>query len=533
MSTYDLAVVGAGPGGYVAAIRAAQLGMRVVCIDDNDAPGGTCLRVGCIPSKALLESSEKFAEASSRKGLAAHGIVLGDVELDLDKLMKRKDRVVKGLTGGVKLLLGKNKVDHVVGRGRLESAGRVEVEHEGETSTVEAERIVLATGTVPATLPGVELGGRIGTSTEGLAYGDVPEHLVVIGAGYIGLEMGSVWSRLGAKVTVLEYLDRILPGADGEIASLALETFGKQGLGFELGTRVTGAEDTGDRCVVRAEGRDDLECDRVLVAVGRKPATSGLGLEELGVETDQRGYVQVDGDYQTSAPGVFAIGDLIGGLQLAHKAEEEGIACVEKMATGYGHVNYDAIPGVVYTQPEIATVGQTEEQLQEAGVAYGKGSFPFRGNGRARAVGHDEGLVKILVDAGTDRILGVHILGHHAGDLIAEAVAAMEFGRLRGRRRAHFTRASDARGGDQGGRAGGRRPRDSHLAARGESPVRLSLRAVGPAVVRGARRRCGAIVESRRVPQMGPRRANPAGVGVWAPCRRPTSSTMPPHRLLA
>ncbi|MEM6705889.1 MAG: FAD-dependent oxidoreductase, partial [Acidobacteriota bacterium] len=283
-------------------------------------------------------------------------------------------------------------------------------------------------GTVPATLPGIELGGKIGTSTEGLAYDQVPEHLVVIGAGYIGLEMGSVWARLGAKVTVLEYLDRILPGADAEIAAAAQKIFAKQGLDFQLGARVTGAREEGDGCVVEAEGHDPIHCDAVLVAVGRRPATEGIGLEELGVETDPRGYIVVDGKYQTNVPGVFAIGDLIGGLLLAHKAEEEGIACVESMATGYGHVNYDAIPGVCYTAPELATVGKTEEQLKEAGVDYRKGTFPFRGNGRARAVGHDDGMVKMLVDAKTDRILGVHILGHHAGDLIAEAVAAIEFG---------------------------------------------------------------------------------------------------------
>lgn len=424
---YDLAILGAGPGGYVAAIRAAQLGMRVACIDDSDLPGGTCLRIGCIPSKALLESSEKFAELSSPKSLKAHGLSVDNVSLDLSQMMKRKDRVVKGLTGGIKMLLAKNKVDHVVGRGKLTAPGRIQVEGVAERE-IEAERIILATGTVPATLPGVDLGGAIGTSTEGLAYDSVPEHLVVIGAGYIGLEMGSVWSRLGSKVTVLEYLDRILPGADAEMARAAQKIFAKQGLDFQLGTRVTGAREVDGKCVVEAEGRDDIRCDAVLVAVGRTPATKGLGLDTIGVETDKRGFVVVDDDYQTSTPSLYAIGDLIGGLQLAHKAEEEGMACVEKMATGYGHVNYGAIPGVVYTQPELATVGKTEEQLSEEGVDIRKGSFPFRANGRARAVGHDLGMVKILVDATTDRILGVHILGHHAGDLIAEAVAAMEFG---------------------------------------------------------------------------------------------------------
>ncbi|MEM1248372.1 MAG: FAD-dependent oxidoreductase, partial [Acidobacteriota bacterium] len=342
--TYDLAVLGAGPGGYVAAIRAAQLGMNVACIDDNELPGGTCLRIGCIPSKALLESSEKFAEMRSAKEMKAHGIKVETVELDLPQLMKRKDRVVKGLTGGVKMLLAKNKVDHFVGRGRLTAPGKIEVEGADGGTVVEAERILLATGTVPATLPGIELGGKIGTSTEGLAYDQVPEHLVVIGAGYIGLEMGSVWARLGAKVTVLEYLDRILPGADAEIAAAAQKIFAKQGLDFQLGARVTGARDEDDGCVVEAEGHDPIHCDAVLVAVGRRPATEGIGLEELGVETDPRGYIVVDGKYQTNVPGVFAIGDLIGGLLLAHKAEEEGIACVERLATGYGHINYNTIP---------------------------------------------------------------------------------------------------------------------------------------------------------------------------------------------
>ncbi len=425
--TYDLAVIGAGPGGYVAAIRAAQLGMKVACIDDNDAPGGTCLRIGCIPSKALLESSEKYAEITHPKALSAHGIRVEGAELDLAQLMKRKDRVVKGLTGGIKLLLGKNQVDHIVGRASLLGEGKIAVTG-SEPREVSAQRILLATGSVPATLPGVELGGAIGSSTEGLAYDAVPEHLVVIGAGYIGLEMGSVWARLGSKVTVLEYLDRILPGADSELAALAQKIFAKQGLDFRLGSRVLGASTTDGGCRVEIDGQEPLEADAVLVAVGRKPASEGLGLETAGVETDERGYVKVDEHYQTTGAGIYAIGDLIGGLLLAHKAEEEGVACVEGIATGYGHVNYAAIPGVVYTQPELATVGQTEDALQAAGTPYKKGVFPFRGNGRARAVGHDEGVVKMLVHAETDRILGVHILGHHAGDLIAEAVAAMEFG---------------------------------------------------------------------------------------------------------
>ncbi|REJ86098.1 MAG: dihydrolipoyl dehydrogenase [Acidobacteria bacterium] len=426
--TYDLLVLGAGPGGYVAAIRAAQLGLKTAIVDANAALGGTCLRIGCIPSKALLDSSHRYHSAQHE--LIDHGVHVAGVGLDLEKMMQRKDKVVKALTGGVKSLMKKNEVDVTHGRGVLRGPGEVEVTgDEGEKTTLEAEKIVLATGSVPSTLPGVELDGdRVGSSTEALAYPEVPERLVVIGAGYIGLELGSVWARLGSQVTVLEYLDRILPGMDLEIAKAAQKIFQKQGLELRLGTKVTGVERDGDLCRVQSEGNDPIECDRVLVAVGRKPASQEIGLEEVGVETDERGFVQVDEHYATNVPGVYAIGDLIGGALLAHKAEEEGIACVESIVTGYGHVHYDAIPGVVYTEPEIASVGRTQEQLEEDGVPFKKGTFPYRGNGRARAMGAEEGLVKVLAHQETDRILGVHILGAHAGDLIAEAVAAIEFG---------------------------------------------------------------------------------------------------------
>lgn len=427
MKQHDLIVIGAGPGGYVAAIRAAQLGLNAACIEKESALGGTCLRVGCIPSKALLESSELYEE--SRHRLWEHGIRLEDVGLDLSQMLKRKDRVVGTLTKGVESLFKKNDVARYTGHARFTSSRSVTVESENETIELEAQHVIVATGSKPATLPGVELDGRhIGTSTEALSYDGVPEHLVVIGAGYIGLEMGTVWRRLGATVTVLEYLDHILPGTDAEIADEALDLFKKQGLKFELSSRVTGARFENGSCLVECEDRDSIQCDRVLVATGRVPNTEGLKLEAVGIEPDEKGFIPVNEHFQTSADGVYAIGDVIGGPLLAHKAEEEGIACVESLATGYGHVNYDAIPSVVYTHPEIAAVGKTEEQLQQAGAEYRKGTFPFRANGRARALGMLEGKIKILADKQTDRVLGVHILGPRAGDLIAEAVVAIEFG---------------------------------------------------------------------------------------------------------
>ena len=424
---HDLLVIGAGPGGYVAAIRAAQLGLDTACVEKVKELGGTCLRVGCIPSKALLESSEHYEQA--RHELGEHGVNLSGVELNLKKMLQRKDRVVKTLTGGVGSLFRKNKVTRYEGHARFEAPGRVAVENSDGSTTIEAKHVIIATGSVTASLPGVEHDGdRIGSSTEALSYPEVPEHLIVIGAGYIGLEMGSVWRRLGARVTVLEYLDRILPGMDNEIAAEAEKLFARQGFEFRLGSRVTAARVEGSQCVVEIDGADPISGARVLVAVGRKPNTDGLGLDALGIELDRRGRVPVDEHYATSVAGTYAIGDVIAGPMLAHKAEEEGIACVEHIATGYGHVNYDAIPGVCYTHPEVASVGKTEEQLNEAGVAFRKGKFPFRANGRARALGQVDGFVKLLADAKTDRLLGVHIIGPQAGDLIAEAAAAIEFG---------------------------------------------------------------------------------------------------------
>ena len=425
-ASHDLVVIGAGPGGYVAAIRAAQLGLSVGCVELEEALGGTCLRIGCIPSKALLESSERYHE--TKDALAVHGVKVGQVELDLPTMLKRKDEVVRGRTQGVDFLFKKNKITRYKGVGTIDGPGRVRVKSGPQTTTLAAKDILIATGSKPASLPGVEWSGdKIGSSTEALAYTSVPKHLVVIGAGYIGLELGSVWLRLGAKVTVVEYLDRILPGMDSEIAREGQKLLERQGMEIRLQQKVVGAKVKGKDCVVECEGQEPIKADRVLVAVGRAPNTEGLGLASVGVQVDERGRVPVDAHYQ-AAEGVYAIGDVIGGAMLAHKAEEEGVACVEGIVTGYGHVNYDAIPGVVYTQPEIATVGRSEDELKTEGVAYRRGVFFFRANARAHALGQIDGRVKVLADAATDRILGVHIIGPRAGDMIAEAVAAMEFG---------------------------------------------------------------------------------------------------------
>ncbi|HEY5312362.1 MAG TPA: dihydrolipoyl dehydrogenase [Pirellulales bacterium] len=423
---HDLLVIGSGPGGYTAAIRAAQLGMNVACVEREAALGGTCLRVGCIPSKALLESSHLFNEAKER--FATHGIRTGDLQLDLDTMLRRKTQVVGTLTKGIESLFKKNKITRYLGHATIQAPGRVAVAAAGSHREVQAKYLLIATGSKVAALAGVTLDGpRVGTSTEALDYPTVPKHLVVIGAGYIGLEIGSVWRRLGARVTVLEYLDRIMPGTDLEIAGEALKILKKQGLEFRLQTRVTSARAEGENCIVEYEGGEPIACDRVLVAVGRVPNTDGLGLASVGIELD-RGRIPVDEHFATTAPGIYAIGDVIRGPMLAHKAEEEGIACVERLATGYGHVNYDVIPSVAYTHPEVASVGKTEEQLKEAGVEYRVGKFPFRANARARTLDDTDGLVKILADAKTDRILGVHIIGPRAGDLIAEAAVAIEFG---------------------------------------------------------------------------------------------------------
>jgi dihydrolipoamide dehydrogenase len=424
---HDLVIIGAGPGGYVAAIRAAQLGLNVACIEEVAALGGTCLRIGCIPSKALLESSQRFWEA--REKLAAHGVQTGEVRVDLPTMLRRKDQIVTTLTKGVEGLFKKNKITRYLGHGKLSGTGRVVVESSGQSQELRAKSILIATGSKPATLSGVAVDGdRIGTSTEAISYAEVPPHVVVIGAGYIGLELGSVWRRLGSQVTVLEYLERILPGMDGEIAAEAKRIFEKQGLQFKLGCRVTGGRAEKGHGVVEIEGQEPIAGDRVLVAVGRIPNTDNLGLESVGIELHKNGFIAVNQHFATSAEGVYAIGDVVPGPMLAHKAEEEGIACAEYLATGGGHVNYDAIAGVVYTEPEIASVGKTEEQLKQTAIEYRKGMFPFRANARARTLNQVDGWVKVLADARTDRILGVHILGPHAGDLINEAAAAIAFG---------------------------------------------------------------------------------------------------------
>ena len=428
MPNHDLLVIGGGPGGYVAAIRAAQLGLNAGVVEREPQLGGTCLRVGCIPSKALLESSHRFEE--TRHDLAVHGVRVGDVSLDLAAMMKRKDEVVSTLAKGIDALLAKNKVTRYRGAGRLAGAGRVEVTAaDGTRSTVESPRIVVAVGSRSVVLPGVDVDGRlVGTSTEALAFDAVPNHLVVIGGGYIGLELGSVWRRLGAKVTVLEYADRILTGIDAEIATEALALFKKQGLDIRLGAKVRSARAADGGCIVECEGQEPIRCDRVLAATGRAPATDGLGLETVGIEVDRRGCIPVDAHFRTTAPGVWAIGDCIPGPMLAHRAEEDGVACVDGMTGRWAHVDYALVPAVVFTHPEIAAVGRTEEQLVAEGTAYKKGVFPFRANGRARTINETAGKVKVLADAGTDRVLGIHVIGPAAGDLIGEAAAAMSFG---------------------------------------------------------------------------------------------------------
>ena len=425
--SYDIVIVGGGPGGYVCAIRAAQLGFKVACIDKNKIFGGTCLRVGCIPSKALLESSELVNQA--KESFKAHGIVLPEVQVDLATMQRRKDRVVQTLGRGVGSLLKKNGVDGIQGTARMTAPGRLEVSTDEGTIEISAGNVIIATGSEPASLPGVELDGRyVGSSTEALEFEQAPERLVVIGAGAIGLELGSVWNRLGSKVTVLEYLDRILPGADAEIAEAAQKILAKQGLDFQLGARVEGVEIREERCHVKIADSEDVVCDRVLMAVGRRPFTDGLGLDEIGVVRDRRGFIEVDEHFKTNVDGVYAIGDVIGGAMLAHKAEEEGVALAEMLKTGVGHIDYNTVPAIVYTHPEVASVGKTAEELEEAGVPFKVGRFPFMANGRAKAVGETDGLVKVLAHQKTDRILGVHIVGPHAGDPLSEAVVAMSFG---------------------------------------------------------------------------------------------------------
>ena len=432
MATYDLVVIGTGPGGYVCAIRAAQLGLKVAVVEKRATHGGTCLNVGCIPSKALLHASELFEEAGH--GFAAMGIGV-EPKLDLSRMLDFKDEGVDGNVKGVEFLLKKNKVDVVFGTGTILAAGKVAVKgNDGKDVTLEAKAIVIATGSDVTPLPGVTIDEkRVVSSTGALDLETVPKHLVVVGAGVIGLELGSVWRRLGSKVTVVEYLDRILPGMDLEVAKQFQRILAKQGMTFRLSSKVAGVETTGESVKVTVEPaaggeRQAIEADVVLVAIGRRPYTEGLGLAEAGVALDGRGRVVIDQHFATNVPGIYAIGDVVAGPMLAHKAEDEGVAVAEILAGQAGHVNYDAIPGVVYTYPEVAAVGKTEEELKDAGVAYKVGKFPFLANGRAKVNRTTDGFVKILADAKTDRVLGVHIIGPTAGEMIHEAVVAMEFG---------------------------------------------------------------------------------------------------------
>ena len=426
--SFDVIVIGAGPGGYVCAIRAAQLGMKVACVEKRATLGGTCLNVGCIPSKALLQSSEHFEEANHK--LAEHGVNVGQVSLDLARMQARKAEVVGANVKGVEFLFKKNKVTWLKGAGRVVSAGQVDV----DGTTYATKHIVIATGSESTPLPGVTVDEkRIVTSTGALELDSVPGHLVVIGGGVIGLELGSVWRRLGAQVTVVEFLDRIVPGMDSEIGKAFERTLSKQGIKFKLKTKVTGAAVTDAGVTLTTEpvgggAAETLAADVVLLAIGRRPHVEGLGLAEAGVALDERGRVKTDGHFATNVPGIWAIGDVIVGPMLAHKAEDEGVALAEQLAGQKPHINYDAIPGVVYTWPEVANIGKTEEELKAAGVAYKVGKFPFTANGRARAMASMDGFVKILADKETDRVLGAHILGPDAGTLIAEIAVAMEFG---------------------------------------------------------------------------------------------------------
>jgi dihydrolipoamide dehydrogenase len=432
MASYDLVVIGTGPGGYVCAVRAAQLGMKVAVVEKDATLGGTCLNVGCMPSKALLHASEMFEEAAH--SFAKMGVSISSPKLDLPAMMNFKQQGIDGNVKGVEFLMKKNKIDVLYGTGRIVGAGKVEVSGDGKTQTVETKNIVIATGSDIARLKGIEIDERrVVSSTGALSLEKVPEKMLIIGAGVIGLELGSVWRRLGAEVMVVEFLDRILPGMDGEVAKQFQRMLEKQGFAFKLGAKVTGVDTSGKMLKASVEPAaggpaETLETDVVLVCIGRVPYTEGLGLKEAGIALDNRGCVQIDAHFATSVKGVYAIGDVVAGPMLAHKAEDEGVACAEIIAGQAGHVNYDVIPGVVYTTPEVASVGKTEEELKQAGVAYTSGKFPFTANGRSKVNQTTDGFVKILADAKTDRVLGVHIVGREAGEMIHEACVLMEFG---------------------------------------------------------------------------------------------------------
>ncbi len=432
---YDVVVIGTGPGGYVCAIKAAQLGLKTAVVEKRPTHGGTCVNVGCIPSKALLHASEIFAEAGH--SFEALGVEIGKPKLNLKQMLAHKTQTVEQNTKGLDFLMKKNKIDVLRGTGKVLGAGKVSITGDnGKTQEVETKNIVIATGSDVASIPGVKVAFDeqvIVSSTGALDFAKVPGTLVVVGGGVIGLELGSVWARLGSKVTVVEYLDTILGGMDGEVAKQTQRMLAKQGLEFKLGAKVTGVEKSKKGATITFEpvaggAAETIEADVVLVATGRKPYTDGLGLAEAGVEVDERGRVKTDAHLKTNVAGIYAIGDVIAGPMLAHKAEDEGVAVAEIIAGQAGHVNYDVIPNVVYTSPEVASVGKTEEELKKGGIEYKAGKFPFTANGRARAMLHTDGFVKILADKATDRVLGAHIVGFGAGELIQEAAVLMEFG---------------------------------------------------------------------------------------------------------
>jgi dihydrolipoamide dehydrogenase len=429
---YDLIVIGSGPGGYVCAIRAAQLGLKVAVVEKDKTFGGTCLNVGCIPSKAMLHASELYEETAHL--FPKMGIKVGQPELDLPAMMKFKDEGVEGNVKGVAFLFKKNKIETFQGAGRIAAPGKVEVKADGRSETLEGKAIVIATGSDVARLRGIDIDEkRIVSSTGALVLNEVPQRLLIVGAGVIGLELGSVWRRLGSQVIVVEFLDRILPGMDSEVCRQFQRLLERQGMTFKLSSKVTGVDTSNSKLKATVEpaaggAAETIDADVVLVSIGRVPFTEGLGLEDVGVKKDNKGRIIVDAHFATNVPGVYAIGDVIAGPMLAHKAEEEGVAVAELLAGQAGHVNYDVIPNVVYTFPEIASVGKSEDELKAAGVAYNVGKFPFTANGRAKVNHQTDGFVKILADAKTDRVLGVHIMGADAGNMIAEAAVAMEFG---------------------------------------------------------------------------------------------------------
>lgn len=433
VDNFDVVVIGAGPGGYVCAIKAAQLGMKVAVVDKRSTAGGTCLNVGCIPSKVLLNSSHNYWEAKEHFG--EHGIKFSDLKIDISKMQNRKTSVVGDLTKGIEFLFRKNGVTFIKGTASVLDQNRVSVKSEdGKESVLETQNIVIATGSESTTLKGIEVDEKhVVTSTGALSFEKVPKHLVVIGGGYIGLELGSVWARLGAEVTVVEYLDHIVPLMDREVGQLFHKSLEAQGIKFLMGRKVTSVDQKGKELTLHMQKVSDdqseekIKCDRVLVSAGRRPLTQGLGLDSLGVEVDARGFIQVNEFYQTSIPNIFAIGDVIPGPMLAHKAEEEGVAVAEILSGQAGHVNYDIIPAIVYTCPEVATIGLSEEQAKEADIDYKVGKFPFMANSRAKCVGETTGFVKVITEAETDRVIGVHIIGEEAGNMISEAAIAMEF----------------------------------------------------------------------------------------------------------